>query len=118
MVRIIELLEYVQNQRLSDGLAWLHQKFGPQRLRGMAINVLDWLKSQNRLRTKLPLELNRAYPWCADLAAFLAEDKDLSLVFDIENSQFDFREDVAEELRSTIRAKVDLGYNPPLRTLK
>jgi hypothetical protein len=118
MDSVNELLDYVEKGRSAVWLALVEQQIGCERLRIVVIKILAWLKSQNRLRTKRPLDLNMAYPWCADLIDLLAPNVHLVSIFIISENTFDFREDVDEELRNEIRATVDRDYNPPLRIMR
>lgn len=116
MESVNELLDCVEKGRSADWLAVVERQIGRKRLRVVAINILAWLKSQNRLRTKRPLDLNMAYPWCTDLIAYLAPDVHLVSIFVISENTFDFREDVDENSRNAIRAMVDRDFRPPLMT--
>jgi hypothetical protein len=118
MESVNDLLDYVERGRAADWLAAIEGTIGRQRVRVVSIKVLSWLKSQNHLRTKRALDLNMAYPWCAELATVLAQDSRLAGIFVVAGNTFDFREEVSEELRNEIRAKVDADHNPRLMALK
>ena len=118
MKSVNDLLDYVEKGHTADWLVAIELNIGRERLRVLCIKVLGWLKSQNRIRTKRPLDLNMAYPWCAELASVLVQDAHLAAIFAVVESAFDFREDVSDELRNEIRAKVDKDYEPRLMAVK
>jgi len=118
MKSVNDLLDYVEKGHVADWLVAIERNIGRERLRVLCIKVLGWLKSQNHLRTKRALDLNMAYPWCAELAGVLAQDAHLAAIFAVAENTFDFREDVSDELRNEIRAMVDKDYEPRLMTVK
>ncbi len=114
---IRDLLAYVNDGRVGESLAATQESIGPTGLRVVAIKVLSWLKSQNRLPTKRPLKINMEYPWCANLATLLATNTDIAVIFVLCEDAFDFRAEIAEGTRREILACVDAHYQPPLITL-
>jgi hypothetical protein len=118
MESVNDLLDYVEMRHSADWLVEIEQRIGRERLRVVVIKVLAWLKSQNHLRTKRGLDVNMAYPWCADLAGCLAPDVHMASMFTVSEGVFDFHEGVGEDLRDEIRAGVDKGHKPPLMTMR
>jgi hypothetical protein len=118
MAVIDDFIEYVEAGRLRESLKQSAQDIGAKRLRGAAIKVLGWLKDQNRREREAPLSLNMNYPWCNELAMLVRPGGVLSPWFAISDNEFDFHSGVGEDERKDIRAAVDRGFNPPLRTLQ
>jgi hypothetical protein len=118
MESVHDLLDYIETGRSANWLAEIEQRIGCERLRVVVIKVLCWLKSQIRLRAKRGLDVNTAYPWCADLLGWLAPDVHLASIFTVSERIFNFREDVSEAVRNSIRDQVDKGHKPPLITMR
>src|SRR3954452_20923733 len=94
MTIIDDLLAFVNSGHVSEGLLIARQRMSDEDLRIVAIKILSWLKSQNRVHTKRPLPLNIEYPWCSQLIDWLTVDSHLSNLFSESEGLFDFRPDV------------------------
>jgi hypothetical protein len=112
---ILDLIAYVERGQGSEWISRIEVVIGAARLRVVAIKLLGWLKSQNRLRTKRPLDLKVAFAWCAELRNVLAHDSSLGTIFVASDNSVDFRSEISEDLRNEIRGEVDSNHNPPLK---
>jgi len=113
---ILELLDFVNKGQVSEWLHHAETRLGREEVRLLAIKLLGWLKSRNRFQRNRPLALNKHRPWCRELVDWLTHDERLASLFSASEDSFDFRDDVPEELRRAIWAKVDAEYSPRLRT--
>ena len=84
--------------------------------------ILSWLKlehkrtiwiAQGRKNCLKPLEVDRRYPWCANLYKLVEQEPLFHDSFSINEGKFDFSDAVPEEDRAAARETVYRNYNPP-----
>ena len=113
---VADIIDFVNDGVVRPELALSHELLGHLELRIVSIHLLGWLKSQHRMQTKRPLDIRQGYPWQNNLRKWLQEDTRLAMLFIADECSYDFDADLAEGARSVIRALVNEGYHPPLRT--
>ena len=88
----------------------------------VVIKILSWLKlehkrtiwiAQGRKNCLKPLEVDRRYPWCANLYKLVEQEPLFHDSFSINEGKFDFLDAVPEEDRVAARENVYRNYNPP-----
>ena len=87
----------------------------------VVINILSWLKLehkrtiwivQGRKNCLKPLEVDRRYPWCANLYKLVEQEPLFHDSFSIYEGKFDFSDAVSEEDKEAARETVYRNYNP------
>jgi hypothetical protein len=111
---INDIINFINNGKISERLVNITEKIGNKELRVVSIKILSWLKAQNKTSNKILLSIKDEYDWCQNLKRCLIYDKNLASIFYIHNNKCDFLPTVNEELRDQIRKTVDNNYNPPL----
>ena len=116
------MLEYLET-RNKELLVTKDIEIDTETLTVIVIDILTWLKlekkrelwkAQGRPGKNKPLELNMKYPWCVKLCELVEQEEAFKEYFCIENSKFDFADNVSLEERSIIRAFVYENYNPTM----
>ena len=91
----------------------------------VVVKILSWLKlehkrsiwiSQGKRNRFKPLEIDKRYPWCANLYKLVENESLFQDCFFIKNSKFSFWDSVSEEDRRKAREKAYQNYNPQKRT--
>ena len=87
----------------------------------VVVKILSWLKlehkrtiwiAQGRKNCLKPLEVDRRYPWCANLYKLVEQEPLFHDSFSIYEGKFDFSYAVPEEDRAAVRETVYRNYNP------
>jgi hypothetical protein len=89
-------------------------EIGHVQFRLIAINVLSWFKSQQRIGKLWPLELNEQHAWCRDLLHLIKEKAFLTDLIHINDTTVLLLPDLAEKEIRDLLAFVDAGYQPCL----
>lgn len=91
----------------------------------VVVKILSWLKlehkrsiwiSQGKRNCFKSLEVDRRYPWCANLYRLVENEKLFQDCFLIMDSKFDFSDSVSEEDKRKAREKAYKNYNPQKHT--
>ncbi|CAM5796223.1 MULTISPECIES: hypothetical protein [Brevibacillus] len=115
------MLFYLKNGEKSSLLETAEEKIGSDMLRGVLLNIVNWLKLEykrvhiwdRRSMYSKPLSLNENYPWCKNLVILVQEDKLFGKYFVIEKNGLYYSFLVDEETRNIARKIAFEGYNPP-----
>ncbi len=113
---IKDLLDYVNNDKSTVPASKICDRLDQSELRVIVFNILGWLKFQKRWHKDRPLELKSEFAWCRNLRALLDDNEPMRSLFEISENQLDFRSEIDEATRESIRSIVDAGYNPKIRT--
>ncbi|WP_026591433.1 hypothetical protein [Bacillus sp. UNC437CL72CviS29] len=92
------------NTAIIDVLSWL--KLGYKRE--------QWMKDKKYMKHK-PLKINMDHTWCEILKELVENDDRFSNYFTINDTAFDFKETISEEIRLESRKTAFNLYNPQMR---
>lgn len=113
---ISDIVTYVETNQVSTSLSDAQRSLGTQTLRDIAIEIVAWLKSQHRMKSKRSLALKTKYTWCRDLVKWMESGSPLEKWFAVSDNGFDFRIEVNSNERERIREMMDTQYQPRLMT--
>ena len=123
---IDKLLKYLNSQD-KKALLTTDIQISKCELNVVVIEILSWLKLehkrsiwivQGRKNCLKPLEVDRRYPWCANLYKLVEQEPLFYDSFSIKEGKFDFSDAVPEEDRAAARETVYRNYNPPKHVLR
>ncbi len=118
---IDKLFEYL-NSHDKKALLTTDIQISKYDLNVVVIKIVSWLKleqkrtiwiAQGRKNCLKPLEVDRRYPWCANLYKLVEQEPLFHDSFSIYEGKFDFSDAVPEEDRAAARENVYQNYNPP-----
>jgi hypothetical protein len=112
---IVELVEYVENGKTSEGMHECLEEIGAVEVRIVAIKLLGWLKQLARTGKQKGLKFNKSYTWCMNFIRLMSTLPELRLLLELKEREIDFRSDVSADERLEIAKYVDVHHNPKLR---
>jgi hypothetical protein len=114
---IESLLNYLRTAKVSSELEDAVELVGTRQLRLISINIVDWLKLENKRDKSKPLKLNNSYAWVKDLQTLVNSSGMFKSFFVInENQELLISNSVNSSERKEIFRLADEGYNPPRMT--
>lgn len=114
---IESLLNYLKTAKISSELAKAEELVGSRQLRLISINIVDWLKLENKRAESKPLKLNSRYPWVNNLQTLVNSNGMFKSYFVInDNHELIISNSVDSSERKEIFQLADDGYNPPRMT--
>lgn len=113
---IDDLILYVVNQKTAASIDTVFAKISPQDFRVVCIKILEWMKSQNRIRYKNAMAIDRKYDWCNNLEIWISTDSNSAKIFEIAQEEFSLNRRLNELERAELYKYVDDNYHPPLMT--
>jgi hypothetical protein len=113
---ITDLLDFISRKEPSSNLANVIEVLGRKNVWVIGVELLDWLKRQQRFNHEKPLELRQQKTWCQDLPLMLEHWPAMSELFVIEAKYLSFREGVSADQREQLRHIAVEQYQPVLKT--
>lgn len=100
---IEELCDYAMSGRAGVLLQPIERDFDQQDLLLITSDIVCWLQSQARFRTRRPLTLNSKYPWCQSLIRLANGDNEIARWFAVKDDALDFVDSIADEEKERAR---------------
>jgi hypothetical protein len=113
---IIDIVQYVQNNRNSSFTDELEIIVGKENLRDALINLLSWIKRRQTFKRHKQLTLSKGYEWEKNLRKIVNATNELNQLFMINQDELDYIKNLSEHDRKELQAYVASNFRPPLMT--